>query len=160
MVFRKIKETLQNKQDEHIGMCWIEEVLPLYHDSAGTTNKRVYIVYKLVEQGVYEGFELSEKTVEKQTPFIAKKAITQNGIPLKFNKKQNVLNSDVEFNKDGYKSGVCIYIEGQGFLGNISSTLKTWVVSDKYVFFKTISKYPSIYVYSYEELKRMCVKFV
>lgn len=166
MVLQKIKDIFQSKQDEHIGMCWIEEVLPVYHDSACTTNKTVYIIAQLVELGIYEGFELSCKTIRKQTPFIDKKIITQNEIPLKFNKNQNVLkdnivlNNDVEFTKEGYKSGLCIYIEGQGFLGNISSTLKTWIVADKYVFFKTLAKYPSIYVYSHEELKRMCVKFV
>ena len=158
-MLEKVREIFKNK-DERVGMCWVEETLPVYHDSAFTTNKRVYVVKKCVEPNIYEAFELRNLLDTTLSPFLSKKAVTQDGLPLKFDRKEKVLNNNIQFTKDGYSQGVCVYIEGLGYLGNIKDTLKVWVVSDKYVFFKTISKNPTIFVYSFEELKRMNIEFI
>lgn len=159
MILQKIKSFLQSEEDERIGVCWVEEVLPVFHDSACTTNKTVYIVNKLVEPNIYEAFELRNPFNKTVSPFRSQKAVTQEGLPLKFDKKQNALNS-IGLEKNGYREGVCIHIEGLGYLGDLKSTLKTWIVTDNYVFFKEIGKNSSIYVYSYAELNRMCIEFI
>lgn len=162
ITMKKIKEFLNPQQDENIGTCWIEEILPKFHDYARTTNKTVYVIKENIENNVSKVFDLDLDTnyFSKNTSIKGREVIQQNGIPIKFDKKKRICNNNTNFEKNGYIKDRCIHIKGLGFLGDIENTLKTWIVTDEYVFFKSLDDHPSIQIYSYRELERLNVDFI
>lgn len=139
--------------DERIGQAWFEEVLPQYHDHAKTTNKTIWIV-----QSIIKGDAVKASCIGSTSPndVVMKhsRVLTQDGVPVKFGKKQKVDKKHLCFERDGYAVGDMYYFENLGFLGDISNLCSVILVTDQLVLFEDTDG-SHISKYSYDELSKL-----
>ena len=156
-----IKNIKHKEKDPLIGQVYIEEILPIFHDHAMTTNKTLWYVNSVVSKDVVtvRDLELSRQfrassLQTKQIDLSAKRVLTQNGVPIKVNKKGKFIQPDLGFSKENYACGDFYAFSNLGYLGDVEGVSSVSLVTDQYVFFEDFNrKKPSIY--SFKELKRI-----
>ncbi|MFE8701078.1 hypothetical protein ACFYKX_10775 [Cytobacillus sp. FJAT-54145] len=155
-LLQTIKQRFSKKeQDPRLGTAWITEVRPIYSDRAGSTNKRIWVTKEFLSEEVVTAVDLehpNSSMFEQQTAYPKNRLLTQNNVPIRFNRKGKPINYDPTFEKEGYKEGQLYHFEGLGFLGNIEGVEKVWLVTDTLVLFRTL-KSESLLTYSYKELE-------
>lgn len=155
-IFKKIFK----KQEKPFARClFINESLPLFHNMAMNTNKRIYVIDSLNSDKVVSACDIdSYGCYNSLMKCEKKKILSQNSNVIKIRKKKNAPYAfdektiDLDFEKDGYRVGDIYHFTDLGFISNLESTLKIHLVLDQYVVFEENNHYT---FYSFEELERM-----
>lgn len=122
----------------------VSETLPIYHDRFRTTNKNIV---KLLDTDD----RFNKLTLE-----------TQNDVPIKFHKEFEENSSkhlgkhtgSPDFQIEDMKQGLIFEVKGRGFLENINTIYEIVLVTDQYVYVRSL-EHNYIYPKSYKEIKRM-----
>jgi hypothetical protein len=147
-------------QDPRVGQAWVEEKMPLYSDRARSTNKEVLVVESVEFEDIVNVFQLESiekhgiRRTKRGVRFRSGAVLTQNGVPLHFDKKGRPHGGVPNFEKEGYKVNGVYHFERLGFLGDLEMVAKVWLVSDQYVLFRDWED-SHLSVKSYRELSEL-----
>lgn len=158
-MFTKIRRRLTQKKDDRIGQAIITEILPRFTDRANSTNKTMWVVKDVLEGDIAEVFEIGWSGNVKRMDTTNKIYLTQNGIPVKFNKKGKMVEKDENFEKNGCQFGKICSFEALGYLGNFEKVEYVQMVTDQYVFFGETGSDES-FARSFEELEVLSPKII
>lgn len=139
--------------DERIGQAWFEEVLPQYHDHAKTTNKTIWIVKSMIKGDAVKASRMGSSALN-DVVIQNSRILTQDGVPVRFNKKNQVEKKYLYFERDGYSVGDVYYFDNLGYLGDLSALRGVILVTDQLVLLQDTDG-SHIAKYTHEELKKL-----
>jgi len=151
-LFSMVNNWFRKEKDERIGQCWIEEVLPMYHDRAKTTNKTLWIIKSFLSSDIAQVYQYGHSGYTRHVDIVNKQFLTQNDVPVQFIRKGKHLFRDTSYIKEGYQEGQILSFERLGFLGDKEAVKKVFCVTDQYVLLHSMDS-DTLFKHSYEELK-------
>lgn len=147
---------IKNKKyiDPYKDCVFIEEIVPLFSDNAGTTNKRIYKIKNTIEPNNFIIGDINKDiSYDKNKMINTKRLLSQDNILIKVYDNEFLKgNFNKEFVKNNYAKNDVYEFKELGYLGNISSVEKVRLVTDQYVIFDTGN---SISIRSFDELNKL-----